>query len=95
MLADYVTTDDGTGLVHQAPAFGADDLATCRGYGLPVVNPVGADGRFAAGVDLVGGQFFKDADPVLVKDLRAARGCCCGPASTSTATRTAGGATRR
>jgi isoleucyl-tRNA synthetase len=69
LLADYVTTEDGTGLVHQAPAFGADDLAASRGYGLPVVNPIGPDGRFAADIDLVGGRFFKDADPVLVKEL--------------------------
>ncbi len=39
-LADYVTVEDGTGLVHQAPAFGADDLESARRYGLPVVNPV-------------------------------------------------------
>ncbi|WP_208813831.1 isoleucine--tRNA ligase [Micromonospora echinofusca] len=69
LLADYVTTEDGTGLVHQAPAFGADDLATCRRYGLPVVNPVRPDGHFAADVPMVGGQFFKDADPILVKEL--------------------------
>ncbi len=46
VLADYVTTDDGTGLVHQAPAFGAEDLAVSRAYGLPVVNPVRPDGHF-------------------------------------------------
>jgi len=69
VLADYVTTEDGTGLVHQAPAFGADDLLTCRRYGLPVVNPIGPDGRFNADIDLVGGLFFKDADSVLVKDM--------------------------
>ena len=44
--ADYVTTEDGTGLVHQAPAFGADDLRSCRAYGLPVVNPIRPDGTF-------------------------------------------------
>ncbi|WP_338183129.1 isoleucine--tRNA ligase [Jatrophihabitans sp.] len=71
VLADYVTTSDGTGLVHQAPAFGADDLAVCRSYGLPVVNPVGSDGHFVAGLPLVGGEFFKDADEPLVTDLRA------------------------
>ena len=71
VLADYVTTDDGTGLVHQAPAFGADDLAVCRAYDLPVVNPIGTDGHFAADVPLVGGQFFKDADDALVADLEA------------------------
>ncbi|WP_263251356.1 isoleucine--tRNA ligase [Saccharopolyspora rosea] len=70
VLADYVSTTDGTGLVHQAPAFGVDDLAVCRENGLPVVNPVDGDGRFAADVPLVGGLFFKDADPVLADDLR-------------------------
>ena len=71
VLADYVTTTDGTGLVHQSPAFGADDLAVCKAYGLPVVNPVGTDGHFEAGLPLVGGAFFKDADETLVADLRA------------------------
>ena len=71
ILADYVTTDDGSGLVHQAPAFGADDLATCRAYGLPVVNPVRPDGTFEPGLPLVGGTFFKKADDVLVDDLKA------------------------
>ncbi len=69
VLADYVTTDDGTGLVHQAPAFGADDLITCRAYGLPVVNPIGPDGHFLADVPFVGGLFFKKADETLVADL--------------------------
>ncbi|MFM7874233.1 MAG: isoleucine--tRNA ligase, partial [Actinomycetota bacterium] len=70
LLADYVTTEDGTGLVHQAPAFGADDLATCKRYELPVVNPVAANGYFLDEVDLVGGKFFKDADKVLIKALK-------------------------
>jgi isoleucyl-tRNA synthetase len=70
VLADYVTTDDGTGLVHQSPAFGADDLAVCRGYGLPVVNPIDASGHFVADVPLVGGHFFKAADAALVQDLQ-------------------------
>jgi isoleucyl-tRNA synthetase len=67
--ADFVTTEDGTGLVHMAPAFGADDFAVCRANGMPVVNPVNPDGRFDSGVPLVGGVFFKDADPRLVDDL--------------------------
>ncbi|MFZ4123864.1 MAG: isoleucine--tRNA ligase [Candidatus Planktophila sp.] len=71
VLADYVTTEDGSGLVHQSPAFGADDLQVCRAYGLPVVNPVAPDGRFLADVALVGGMFFKDADKPLVKELKA------------------------
>ena len=71
VLAAYVTTEDGTGLVHQSPAFGADDLAVCRSYGLPVVNPIAPDGKFLADVALVGGLFFKDADKTLVKELKS------------------------
>ncbi len=70
LLADYVTTEDGTGLVHQAPAFGADDLATCKRYELPVVNPVAPNGNFLDEIDLVGGKFFKDADKILIKSLK-------------------------
>jgi isoleucyl-tRNA synthetase len=70
VLGDYVTVEDGTGLVHQSPAFGADDLAVCRRYGLPVVNPVRGDGTFESAIPLIGGQFFKEADKVLVKDLK-------------------------
>jgi isoleucyl-tRNA synthetase len=68
--ADYVTTESGTGLVHQSPAFGAEDLLVARKYGLPVVNPILPDGKFSAEVPLVGGMFFKTADPALVQDLR-------------------------
>ena len=71
VLADYVTTEDGTGLVHQSPAFGADDLAVCRAYGLPVVNPIAPNGTFLSDVPLVGGLFFKDADKTLVKELKS------------------------
>ena len=70
-LAEYVTTEDGTGLVHQAPAFGADDLLVARKYGLPVVNPVRPDGTFEPQLPLVGGLFFKKADKGIVEDLRA------------------------
>ncbi|MBA2552519.1 MAG: isoleucine--tRNA ligase [Geodermatophilaceae bacterium] len=71
ITATYVTTSDGTGLVHQSPAFGADDLAAVRDYGMPVVNPIEKDGHFAADIPLIGGEFFKAADPALVQDLRA------------------------
>jgi isoleucyl-tRNA synthetase len=71
VLGDYVTVEDGTGLVHQSPAFGADDLAVCRRYGLPVVNPVRGDGTFEGDLPLIGGQFFKEADKTLVKDLKS------------------------
>jgi isoleucyl-tRNA synthetase len=65
----FVTTEDGTGLVHLAPAFGADDMETSRAYGLPVVNPIKPDGHFEDDVPLVGGLFFKDADQRLIYDL--------------------------
>lgn len=68
--ADYVTTEDGTGLVHQSPAFGEEDLKVCRSYGLPVVNPVLPDGTFSPEVPLVGGVFFKKADEQLTEDLQ-------------------------
>ena len=70
LLADYVTTEDGTGIVHQSPAFGAEDMQVCRKYSLPVVNPVLADGHFATDTPLVSGQFFKKADKDIVKDLK-------------------------
>ena len=66
----FVTTEDGTGLVHLAPAFGADDMEASRAHGLPVVNPVRPDGRFEDDVPMVGGMFFKDADQRLTEDLR-------------------------
>ena len=71
VLADYVTTEDGSGLVHQAPAFGEEDMAVCRQYGLPMVNPIRPDGTFEENLDLVGGLFFQTANKVLVDDLVA------------------------
>ena len=65
----FVTTEDGTGLVHIAPAFGADDMDASRAHGLPVANPVKPDGHFEDGLPLVGGLFFKDADQRLIEDL--------------------------
>ncbi len=65
----FVTTEDGTGLVHLAPAFGADDLAAIRANAMTVVNPVRADGRFEEDLPMVGGLFFKDADAPLTADL--------------------------
>jgi isoleucyl-tRNA synthetase len=69
VTATFVTTEDGTGLVHLAPAFGADDMAAGREHGLPVVNPILPDGRFAEDIPMVGGMFFKSADPRLIDDL--------------------------
>ncbi len=65
----FVTTEDGTGLVHLAPAFGADDMAAGKAHGLPVINPVMPDGRFEQHIPLVGGLFFKAADGRLIEDL--------------------------
>lgn len=67
--ANFVTTTDGTGIVHEAPAFGAEDLELCKPYGLPVVNPVNPDGKFDSAVPVVGGIFFKDADQLVLAEL--------------------------
>ncbi len=66
---DYVTAEDGSGLVHQSPAFGEDDFASCRRNGVAMVNPVDTEGNFMADLALVGGQFFRHANTDLVKDL--------------------------
>ncbi len=69
VTADYVTAEDGSGLVHIAPAFGDEDMAVGRKVGLPVLNPIAADGTFEKGLPLIGQMFFKDADSVLIEDL--------------------------
>ncbi|HKI98562.1 MAG TPA: isoleucine--tRNA ligase [bacterium] len=68
--ADFVSTEDGTGIVHIAPAYGADDLELGRSHGLPVLHGVGLDGYFKPEVPPVAGKFFKEADPVLTALLR-------------------------
>ncbi|HMB72564.1 MAG TPA: class I tRNA ligase family protein, partial [Gammaproteobacteria bacterium] len=67
---EFVTTEDGTGIVHIAPAYGEDDLKLGLANGLEVVHGVGDDGYFVADVTPVAGLFFKEADPVLVGELR-------------------------
>jgi isoleucyl-tRNA synthetase len=69
VAADYVSTDDGTGIVHQAPAFGEEDAAVARAEGLPMLNPVDADGTFDASVPQWQGLFVKDADRGIIADL--------------------------
>jgi len=64
--ADFVSTDDGTGIVHVAPAYGVDDLELGQRNNLPVVHGVGLDGYFKSEVTPVAGLFFKDADPVII-----------------------------
>jgi isoleucyl-tRNA synthetase len=68
--AGFVSTEDGTGIVHLAPAFGADDMEAAQKEGLPVINPVGADGAFGPEVPPWQGRFVKDADPDIIEDLR-------------------------
>jgi isoleucyl-tRNA synthetase len=68
---DYVTTTDGTGIVHIAPAFGAEDLEAGRRHGLPFVNLVDPSGHFLPEAILVAGMGVKEADPVIIEDLRA------------------------
>ena len=65
----FVTLEDGTGLVHMAPAFGEDDLAAAREHGLPVLRPVDAMGRFTAEVAPWQGRFVKEADPDITRAL--------------------------
>lgn len=70
LLADYVTTGDGTGLVHSAPAFGEDDARLGRENDLPTIHPVRPDGTFDERVGPFAGQFVKDADRGIIEDLR-------------------------
>lgn len=66
--AEYVTTEDGTGVVHIAPAFGADDAEVCREYGITEVNPVGKDGCYIEG--LWKGKFVHDVNEEVVEYLK-------------------------
>jgi isoleucyl-tRNA synthetase len=68
--ADYVSTEDGTGIVHQAPAFGAEDYEVCQREGLPMFNPMGPDGHFLPDTPLVAGEWFKDSNKKINRDLR-------------------------
>jgi isoleucyl-tRNA synthetase len=70
VAGSFVSMADGTGIVHMAPAFGAEDLAVGLAEGWPVFKPVADDGRFTElGPEIVRGLFVKDADPVIVEDL--------------------------
>ena len=68
---DFVSDEEGSGIVHMAPAYGADDYQAGKDFGLAVLEPVRTDGTFAAHLPLVGGMFFKAADGPLVEDLEA------------------------
>ena len=70
IAADYVTTDEGTGVVHTAPAFGADDYDTCQDAGIPMFNPIDKDGKFTDDVPDFEGQWFKDADKEISRAIK-------------------------
>jgi len=72
-LGDYVMSEQGTGIVHSAPAYGVDDFNSCRRYGMvdeDMLNPVQGDGRFAASLPFFGGLKIWDANPKIVDKLR-------------------------
>lgn len=70
VTADFVTTEDGTGVVHLAPAFGADDFTVCQNEGVPLFNPVDKDGCFDERISDHKGVWFKDADKDISRNLR-------------------------
>jgi isoleucyl-tRNA synthetase len=66
----FVSSDDGTGVVHMAPAFGADDYAAGQRNGLAFLQPVDAKGEFPADMPIVGGMFVKKADSLIIDELK-------------------------
>lgn len=69
ILGDFVTTDDGSGMVHIAPAFGEDDMRMAVEQDLPVIMTVLPNGTFIPDVRPWAGKFVKDADPLIIEDL--------------------------
>ncbi len=70
VAGDFVSTEDGTGIVHIAPAFGVDDMAVGQANNLPVLQTVAPDGTFVNDVTEFRGMFVKDADKEIIRDLR-------------------------
>ncbi len=70
LLDGFVSTEDGTGIVHMAPAYGEDDYRICRAAGIPLVEPLDEDCKFTAQVPDYQGQFCKDADKAIIKRLK-------------------------
>ena len=67
---DFVTTEDGTGVVHMSPAYGEDDMITAAAAGIVAVTPVDSKGRFDATVPDYAGQHVFDANPQIIRDLK-------------------------
>lgn len=74
LRGDFVTTEDGTGIVHMAPAYGEDDKATTDTVGIVPVTPVDSKGRFDATVPDYRGQHVFDANPQIIRDLKNGTG---------------------
>ncbi len=72
VLADYVTMDSGTGCVHTAPGFGADDYQTCRRYGMDMVVPVDDQGRHTDYAGKYEGMLVEESNPVILEDMKTA-----------------------
>jgi isoleucyl-tRNA synthetase len=70
LVDDYVTTTEGTGIVHQAPAYGEDDYRICRAAGIELVDPLDEDGKFTSAVPDWEGEFCKDADKGIIRHLK-------------------------
>lgn len=70
VLGDYVSVEDGCGIVHTAPGFGEDDYEVLKGTGIPVVCPIDDDCKFTSEVPLWEGIFVKDADPSIIAYLK-------------------------
>jgi len=68
--ADFVTIEDGSGIVHMAPAYGEDDYQVGKKYSLPTLHPVNKSGEFGLEVPDYAGKFVKDADPEIIANLK-------------------------
>jgi isoleucyl-tRNA synthetase len=70
ILGDFVTAEDGTGIVHTAPAFGEEDYIACKKYKIPVVQPIDEKGRFTKEVPELQGKFVHDTNTEIIIDLK-------------------------
>lgn len=70
IAGDFVTLEDGTGIVHTAPAFGADDYNVCLEAGIKMFNPIDREGKFSNQVGEFSGYWFKDADKHIIRNLK-------------------------
>src|SRR5260370_3809439 len=69
--ADFVSVNEGTGVVHTSALYGVDDLRLCQEKGIPFKHTVGLDGKFLPYVDKFAGLHVKEADPVIIDALKA------------------------